>query len=38
VEATRVMVVLAIETFAQEAAPAWGNTTLRVKDVEDRAP
>jgi hypothetical protein len=36
-EATCVMVVLAAETSAQEATPAWDSATLRIIDVKDRA-
>jgi hypothetical protein len=36
VEATRIVVVLATETSAQEAATAWDSAALRVKDVKDQ--
>jgi hypothetical protein len=36
-EATRIVVVFAIETSAQKAAAAWDSTALHVKDAEDRA-
>jgi hypothetical protein len=36
-EATRVMVVLAAETSAQEAIVAQDNVVILVQDVEDRA-
>jgi hypothetical protein len=32
-----VTAMLAVETYAWEAAAAWDNTTLHVKDVDDRA-
>jgi hypothetical protein len=35
-EATRVAMVLAIETFAQEAAVTWDSATLCVKGAEDQ--
>jgi hypothetical protein len=37
VEAARVMEMLAAETSAWDFVAAWDSTTLRVKDVEDRA-
>jgi hypothetical protein len=36
-EATRIAVVIAVETSAQEATVAWDSTTLRVKDAKDEA-
>jgi hypothetical protein len=36
-EATHAMAVLAAETSTREAAAAWDNVTLCVKDVEDWA-
>jgi hypothetical protein len=35
-EATRVIVALATETSAQEAAAAWDSVAILIKDVEDR--
>jgi hypothetical protein len=37
VEATRVMMVLAIESSTQEAAMVWDSAALHVKDVEDQS-
>jgi hypothetical protein len=37
VEAARVMVVLVVETSAQEAAMVWDSIALCVKDVEDQS-
>jgi hypothetical protein len=36
-EATHVMVVLAAETSAHEAATTWDSTSICIKDVEDRS-
>jgi hypothetical protein len=36
-EATRIVVIIAVETSAQEAIVAWDSTTLRVKDAKDEA-
>jgi hypothetical protein len=36
-EATHVMVVLAAETSAHEAATAWDSTSVCIKDVEDQS-
>jgi hypothetical protein len=36
-EATHVIVTLAVETSAQETAAAWDNVDLRVKDAKDQA-
>jgi hypothetical protein len=36
-EADRAMALLVAETSAREAAAAWDDATLRIKDAEDRA-
>jgi hypothetical protein len=37
IEAARVMIVLAVETSAQQATMVWDSTALHVKDAKDWA-